>query len=69
MWNHLKDNSGLHPVWPALIIALIVVLIFFVGLLALYTDHPIIGDIMSWWNGILSWVQSLFNGGPYQPLG
>ena len=45
MWKHLKDNRGSYPIWPAIILACIVVAIVFIGLLLIYFDSPIISQL------------------------
>lgn len=68
MWNHLKDNRGIHPIWPALIIAIVVVMIVFIGILMLW-DNTLFADLRDEWNAMVSWFQHLFNRTPYQPIG
>lgn len=68
MWKHLKDNRGIHPIWPALIIAVVVVLIVFIGILMLW-DNTMFEGLRDEWNAIVAWFQRLFNRTPYHPLG
>ncbi|MBQ8806290.1 MAG: hypothetical protein IJZ68_07555 [Bacteroidaceae bacterium] len=68
MLKHLKDNKGLHPIWPALIIAFVTVLIVFIGILLLWSDSPVFAGIMEEWREFLAWVSRIFNPTPYKPI-
>ena len=68
MWRHLKDNHGLHPIWPAIISAVVVVLIVFIGILMLWSDNPILADIIAEWKAFTSWLQRIFKPAQYNPL-
>lgn len=68
MLKHLKDNHGISPIWPALIIAFIVVIVFFVGLLMIYSDHPMLADITSWFKDLFADINRFFNPTPYNTL-
>lgn len=67
MQNHLRDNHGTHPIWPALIIAVIVVSIVFVGILMLW-DDTIFTGLKDEVSAIAAWFQRLFNRTPYEPI-
>lgn len=44
----------------AIILAIVVVLIFFVGLLLLYTDHPILTEMGKWFQSVVNKFHNLF---------
>lgn len=68
MWRHLKDNSGIHPIWPALIIGLVCVLIVFIGFILLFSDSPILEGFITEWKTFVAWLQRIFKPTPYNPI-
>lgn len=68
MWGHLKDNRGIHPIWPALIIGLVCVLIVFIGFILLFSDSPILDGLISEWKTFVAWLQRIFKPTPYNPI-
>lgn len=68
MWRHLKDNSGVHPIWPALIIGFVTVIIVFIGFILLFSDSPILDGFIAEWKSFVAWITRIFKPTPYNSI-
>ncbi len=64
MKQHLKDNHGNMPIWPALIIGALVVIILFLGFVCMFKGINPMTAISDFFNSLWYGIKNLFNPQP-----